>query len=905
MREAVRRDAVTNWHGLPVSVVLERLGTTPSGLDDAEARARLIRYGPNELTATPPVSVWRILAGQLKSVVVLLLVVAAAVALVRGDLADGVAIAVVLLLNVALGLSTEVRARRAMEALLGLQVARASVVREGHPHIIDARELVPGDIIEVEAGQAVPADARLIHGAELRTTESALTGESVAVEKRADTVLEDDVPLPDRRNMLYQATSVAAGSGRAAIVATGMATEVGRLGALVAGIAEAPTVLERRLDVLGRRLAGFALVVGVLVAVLSLLQGTPLGEVVQTGIAVAIAAVPEGLPAVITITMAVGVRRMARRHALVRRLPAVESLGSATIICTDKTGTLTAGEMTVTTLWVAGRELRVTGAGYSPEGEFFDGERSVDPRDDPVLALALQTGALVNRAHIARGADVVEATGDPTETALLVAASKGGIDRTALLAEWPEVAELPFSSERRLMATFHRSAAGQLIAFAKGAPGRIVELSDRVVTRSGEQALDSAGRAALLKCNEALAARGLRVLALAYGPVTGTSESALRDLAFVGLVGMMDPPAAGVEETIHRLRDAGVRTVMLTGDQRLTADAVARALGVLAPGEETTDGRTVERSSDEELEARIERFGAFSRVSPEAKLRIVSAFQRRGEIVAMIGDGVNDAAALKKADIGIAMGRRGTDVAKEAAGVVLADDRFQTIAAAVEEGRVIFDNIRKFVFYLFGCNLAEILVLLGAGLAGLPLPLFPLQILWLNLLTDTFPALALAAEPAEPDIMRRPPRNPRSTILSRGMLAATAGHATLISAVTLAAFVWGLRAWPAEPRRAMTLAFMTLAFAQIFHLANARSEAPLGVRDLIFGNRLALGAAVLAVVLQLLAVYAAPLARVLDVTPPTAEAWAVVVGLALFPAVVGVSVRRIRLHRASVPMRDR
>lgn len=892
------------WHAISAADALARLETSSDGLAEIDATLRLKTYGPNALKAPRAASVWAILNGQLRSVVVILLVSAAALAVLTGDTKSAVAIIAVLVINLVLGFTTELRARRAMESLLALQVQRATVVREGRLLDVDARELVPGDVVTVEAGQNAPADARLINAVALRTSEATLSGESLPVGKRADVILAADAPLPDRTNMLYQATSVVAGGARAVVVATGMATEVGRISALVGGIAQQPTPLERRLDTLGRRLAGVALFVAAIVAALSLLQGESLTTVLRIGIAVGIAAVPEGLPAVVTITMAVGVRRMARRHALVRRLPTVESLGSATVICTDKTGTLTAGEVTVTTMWVDGRELRVTGSGYAPAGSFLQGNTSMRPSADICLTRALRIGALANRAGLVRVEGRWEPRGDPTEAALLAVAQKAGIERRLLLEALPEVGEIPFSSERMLMATYHRSPQGTLVAHVKGAPGRIIELSDRLLTARGEERLDAGGRATLLSRNQELAVRGLRVLALADGPVLSMNESDLKALSFVGFAGMMDPPAPGVPETIRLLREAGIRTVMLTGDQRLTAEAIARTVGVMTEGDETLDGQDVDQLKAEELRTRVGRVAAYSRVSPEAKLRIVSALQSEGEIVAMLGDGVNDAAALRKADVGVSMGR-GTDVAKEAAGVVIADDRFETIAAAVEEGRVIFDNIRKFVFYLFSCNLAEIFVLLGAGVAGLPLPLLPIQLLWLNLLTDTFPALALALEPAEPNVMHRPPRHPQSAILSRSMLRETAAYSVLIAACTLGAFVWGLRGSTMETPHAITLSFMTLALAQLFHLGNARSVTAVIQPHRALANLYALGAVVLGLALQLLAIYYAPLANVLSTTRLTAGDWLIVTGLASVPAVVGQATKMVRSRppklRPSVP----
>ncbi|MFW6084815.1 MAG: cation-translocating P-type ATPase, partial [Gemmatimonadota bacterium] len=549
-------------------------------------------------------------------------------------------------------------------------------------------------------------------------------------------------------------------------------------------------------------------------------------------------------------------------------------------------------------LWVGGRELRVSGRGYDPTGEFRDDEGPVATGDDPALDLTLRVAALAGRSSIGREPDGSwRIQGDPTEAALVVAAGKAGMERDALQELWPREGEVPFSSARRLMATFHRTDEG-LRACVKGAPDRIVELSDRI--RRGREVvpLDPDGREALRTRNEELAAGGLRVLALATRLVDAPEESELEGLVFLGLVGMMDPPAEGVKETIERFREAGIRTVMLTGDQRATAEAIARELAVLEADEETLDGRELRGLDDRELVARAARIGAFSRISPEDKLRIVEAYQENAEIVAMLGDGVNDAAALKRADVGVAMGIRGTDIAREAADVVLQDDRFPTLGAAVEEGRVIFDNIRKFVFYLFSCNAAEVMTLFVAGLAGLPLPLLPLQILWLNLVTDTFPALALAIEPAEEDVMRRPPRDPQAALLSARFVRAIGLYGGLITASTMTAFLLVLWGDGGGYELAVTHAFMTLALAQIFHLGNARSPAPVLAPRAALGNRWALGAVALAVSLQLLAVYLEPLADVLRVTPLTLSDWLVIVPLSLIPAVVGQALRWCRARRA-------
>lgn len=877
---------IAPWHALSAEDVLARVGSTATGLSTPEARSRLERDGANTLPSPPGTPFWRLLLPQLSGVITLLLIAAAAVALLSGDRFDAVAILAVLVINVALGLATEVPARRAMSALLSQALTRTTVLRDRVPRDVDARDLVVGDVIILEAGQLVPADGRLLEAVEARTVEAPLTGESAPVAKEPDARLGSDTALAERRNMIYGGTTLVEGAGRAVIVETATRTEIGRIGLLIGALPPEPTPLERRLDVLGRRLALSALVVAGVVAALGRFQGRGWGELLQLALALGIAAVPEGLPVVATVTLAIGMRRMARRRALVRRLAAVETLGSTTIVCTDKTGTLTTGEMTATTFHVGGHDIAVTGAGYAPAGVFHEGGAPVDESVRPMLEQALRTGILASRSDIAvpKTADGQPPAGDPTEIALIVAAAKASLDPARVRADAGTLAgQIPFAARRRYMAVYYRRPGGSLIAFLKGAP-------DRVAARC---ALDADGRRRVEDINRSLAMSGLRLLGLAYGPVADVDEASLQALTFAGFVGLTDPPAPGVEAALDTLREAGIRTVMLTGDQRHTAEAIARRLNLLRPGDETLDGREVDNLDDAALTSRVERVAAFSRVTPEAKLRIVAAFQRRGEIVAMLGDGVNDAPALAKADIGVAMGRRGTDLAKATAGVVLQDDQFETIGAAVEEGRVIFDNLRKFVFYLFSCNLGEILVFLGAGVVGWSAPLLPLQILWLNLVTDTFPALALAFEPAEPNLMRRPPRSPRAAILAASMVRHTVVYAGLIAFCTLAAVAWGMYAG-AVPAHTATLAFMTLAVAQALHLGNARSRDPVLQPSRITANRHALAALGLVLLLQVVAVQWPPLSTTLGTSRLAIADWLIIAVLGSAPAVAGQLTRALR-----------
>ncbi|MBT8487799.1 MAG: HAD-IC family P-type ATPase, partial [Gemmatimonadetes bacterium] len=877
----------TPWFHLEPQEALDLLDSAPAGIAELEALQRRERVGPNRLPRGRPTPWWTILLNQFTGVVVLLLVAAALVSVAIGEMVEAVAIAGVLVINAGIGFGVELRARRVMGALLAFEAPVARVRRPSGVVSLASSELVPGDVIEVEEGHSVPADARLLDSSGLRVDEAALTGESVPVDKTVHPV-GVGVVLAERSSMVHSGTTVVAGRGVAVVTGTGAHTEVGRIGSLLAEVEVVETPLERRLNRLGRRLVGLTLVVATFTALLGIVRGAPVGLMVETGIALAIAAVPEGLPAVATIALAIGLRRMARRHALVRRLAAVEALGSTTVVCTDKTGTLTAGRMTATRVEGAGQSIRVTGTGYSPAGTFLEGETEVDAGAFGWLLDLLQTCALSNRAAILDQGEGV--AGDPTDAALLVLAQKGGVDAENLARSWPLVDEVPFDSELRLSASIHDHESGR-VSHVKGAPDALVARSTRWASADGEAPLGPEMAERVRADNQAMAADGLRVIGLARGP-----DGGLDDLTFLGLVGILDPPAEGVAETIATLRSAGIATVVVTGDQRPTAEAVAKELGTLGDRPESLEGQEITSASDEELAARSSRVGVYSRVSPRDKVRIVSALQSRGDVVAMIGDGVNDAAALKKADIGVAMGLRGTDVAKDASAIVLSDDRFPTIGAAVEEGRVIFDNIRKFVFYLFSCNLAEVATIVVASLAGAPVPLLPLQILWLNLVTDTFPALALALEPAEPGIMSRGPLGSEANILSKRFVRSIAFYAGLITVVTLVAFGWGLAT--GETERAITLAFMTLALAQLFHLGNARSRGDVLAPTRIVANPAAVAAVPLVVALQLLAVYWPPLAGLLGTTPLGVGDWLGVAALALVPAVVGQFSRRIRRKRS-------
>jgi Ca2+-transporting ATPase len=826
---------------------------------------------------------------------VALLIAATVVAFALGENIEAIAILVVIVLNAAIGFFTEWKAEQALTALQQQAVPVAHVVRDGDEREIAAAELVPGDIVLLPAGSRVPADGRLIESARLQVQEAALTGESHAVTKQVESVPDENAALAERKNMVYLGTAVTDGRGRFLVTATGANTEVGRIGTLIEEAGNRDTPLERKLAQLGNALIGIVLVLCAVIVAAGWLRGLSFLYMLRVGISLAIAAVPEGLPAVTTMTLALGMQRMARMRALIRRLPAVETLGSTTVICTDKTGTLTRNEMTVQALQLGERRVDVTGTGYATTGEFRVDDQPVDPKVDEHLALALRIGALCSDARIEQGDDGETIIGDPTEGALVVAAAKAGMHEEDLERDYPRIDEVPFSSETKRMATVHRTPGGPTVAYVKGAPSTIAEASSQQLTADGVRPLSDEARQQIMARNEELAGRALRILGLAYKevPENHAEEDLTKDLIFVGLVGMIDPLRDEVKDAIETCRQAGIRTVMMTGDQAATAAEIGRQLGLDRDprGRElrAAHGRELAGLDEEGWKKVAAEAGVFARVSPEHKLRIVEALQADGEVVAMTGDGVNDAPALKKADIGVAMGIKGTDVAKEAADMVITDDNFTSIVGAVEQGRIIYANILRFVHYLFSCNLAEILVVFIALMLGWPLPLTALQILWLNMITDVLPALALALEPSAPDMMKRPPRDPDEPVMTPQFVGLISWQGLLLTGVVLLAFWLGMRWYGTENaglRHAITLSFMTLALAQVFHAFNARSRTRSALTARLFTNAWLWAAVVACVLLQLAAVYVPFLQVVLQTTPLSVADWSLVLALSLVPVVV-------------------
>ena len=943
-----------SWHALGADEVLKHLKVREAGLTADEARQRLETYGPNQLQEAPRPGFWFMLWEQLNSFVVILLIVASVVSGLLGDFVESAAIMAIVVLNAVLGLIQEQRAEAALAALKKLASPEAQVLRDGRRQTIPAVLLVPGDIVYLEAGNYIPADVRLLEAVNLRVEEASLTGESLPVHKNAASLLERDVPLGDRKNTAFMGTLVSYGRGHGVVTSTGMHTQLGLIASMLFTVENEETPLQRRLDQLGRTLSIGALILVAIVFMVALINSTnirelftvpltylqnyaeQITEVFIIAISLAIAAVPEGLPAVVTISLALGMREMIQRHALIRKLSSVETLGSATTICSDKTGTLTQNEMTITRMWVDGRFIHVTGTGYVPRGDFVVDGTKVNIREYPAVLSTLWLGVLNNDAEIEITGESNEdptfrIVGDPTEGALKVAAAKSGMELNIHDA-YPRESEIPFDSERKRMITVHDVITPRRedpspfyddnykdwdVVTVKGAPDLVLGLCTGYLGMDDRsKPLDDAARQAILDANDAMTRDSLRVLGLAYrvtrdvpdNPEQIKAEELEKELVFAGLMGMIDPPRIEVKPALEKARLAGIRTVMITGDYPKTAEAIAVAIGLLQPGHKVSTGAELDRMSDSQLKAEIEATDVFARVSPEHKMRIVDALQANDEVVAMTGDGVNDAPAIKRADIGVAMGITGTDVAKETADMVLTDDNYASIVAAVEQGRIIYSNIRKFVFFLLSSNVAEIMIIFLATLAGLPAPLTAIQLLWLNLITDGAPALALAMEKGDPDIMDQNPRPKNEPIINRSMGLGILVQTIAQTGAVLLAFglglVWHLEAGDQIPvgmnpilfliqhdwrgldvQTAETMAFVTLSLCELFRAYTVRSERASIFKIGVFSNRYMQLAVGLSLTLLLLVTSVPFLQPIFNTHFLEGREWLVVLGLALIPAV--------------------
>jgi P-type Ca2+ transporter type 2C len=829
------------WHSQAAEEALAHLGSSATGLSAQEAAQRLAADGPNALKEVKRISPLQVFLGQFKSLIIWMLIAAGAISGLLGEVVDAIAILAIVVLNAVIGFYQEFKAEQSIAALKKLTAPQARVRRDGQVMSISASGIVAGDILALEASDLVAADARLLEAASLRCIESALTGESEAVAKQPATLEQGDIPLGDRENMVFMGTSVAVGTGQAVVVATAMKTELGRIAGLIAEAgAEEKTPLQQKLTSFGRLLIWVTLGIVALLFGLGLLRGTKPVELFMTSVSLAVAAVPEGLPAVVTVALALGVLRMSRRRALVRKLAAVETLGSTSVICTDKTGTLTVGEMTVRALYVAGQRYEVTGEGYGPDGDVcFEGKKAAAQHAAPLLELATVILGC-NNAHLVQEEGTWKVIGDPTEGALLAAGGKAGGNQERVEKELPRHHEIPFDSDRKRSTVLRKMPDGKLRAFINGAPDVLLERCTNLYTSTRVCPMTDEDRQHIVAHNTAMAQQALRVLGSAYrdmdhaSPADLTADAVEHDLVFVGLTGMYDPPRPEGKHAVARCRAAGIRVVMITGDHPGTATAIARELGIAAADNVAVAGVELDTMSDDELRKRVPKIAVYARVTAAHKLRIIRALKANEAVVAMTGDGVNDAPAIKGADIGIAMGKAGTEVTKQAADMIITDDNFATIVAAVEEGRGIYDNIRKTLQYLLAGNTGELLLMTICVVVGLPTPLLPIHLLWINLVTDGLPALCLATDPIDPDVMQRHPRRRSERITNRSFLRTMLLTGFLTAGVAFASYIYVLQAGTTQTAR--TYAFTVLVFAELLRSFGARSASKPVWRIPLFTN---------------------------------------------------------------------
>ena len=887
-----------DWYREEVDSVFEGLGSSSSGLTGEEVRERLPEHGPNELECAPGEPLILKFLRQFTGLLILILIGAAIIAGFLGEYIDSVAILAIVLLNGVIGFIQEEKAERVLEALKQMSAPGARVYRDNELKEITASKLLPGDVVSLEAGASVPADCRIIDSQLLRIDEASLTGESAPVDKGTEAIGKD-VALADRINMAYSATTVVYGRGRGVVVATGMKTEMGKIARMLQEVKREPTPLQRRLAEFGRLLVYAAGAVCVLIFLLGIFRGIDRLEMFMTAVSLAVAAIPEGLPAVVTIVLALGVQRMVKRNGLIRKLPSVETLGSASVIATDKTGTITQNQMTVRKLFLAtGESYGVTGSGYAPEGDFVEEEAGKGSGVTGTAFInAMQVSLLCNSAELKERVGIGDGTegdwhviGDPTEGALITMARKAGMDKEGLAAEFTFVAEIPFDATRKMMTSIYQDADGIFHAFIKGAPDVLLPRASHLFDDGGFVDMDEGVRSKIVRANEGMASEAMRVLALAYkrsetpfdiSDITSVESG----LVFTALTGMIDPPRVEVTEAVERCKAAGITPVMITGDHKITAMAIAREIGVLGPGELALTGEELDALDEAEFKRLLPKIKVYARVSPVHKIKVVEAWKERGEIIAMTGDGVNDAPALKEADIGIAMGITGTDVTKEAADMVLTDDNFASIISAIEEGRGIFDNIRRVVHFLLSCNIGEILVLLVATLLGMPLPLLPIQILWMNLVTDGLPALGLAMEEIDPGAMKRAPRRPGEGIVTGQLLRVMLMQGVFMALCTLFVYAVELYWLGGSLEKARTMAFIVLVFCQKFHIFNCKNIWKTALNRKIFSNRMLNLSVAFILLTQVALVYIPGLQEVFKVVPIGLMDWVVVFAVSVQPLI--------------------
>jgi Ca2+-transporting ATPase len=876
------------WYELRTEDVEKQVNTNyEKGLSPKEVKNRLQKFGLNELQEAEKPNMFLLFLAQFKDFMVLVLLAATLISGLLGEYIDAIAIIAIIIINGFLGFFQERKAEKSLDALKELSAPQVMVKRDSNWIKIASSELVVGDIVKFASGDRISADIRILNATSLEIEESALTGESLPVQKRTESISGQDIGLGDQENMAFMGTMVTRGSGVGVVVATGMNTAMGQIADLLQSAETMITPLQRKLEQLGKILITVALFLTAIVVLLGVLQGHDLYSMFLAGVSLAVAAIPEGLPAIVTVALSLGVQRMIKNNAIVRKLPAVETLGCASVICSDKTGTMTQNKMTVTHLWSGGKTWNVSGTGYEPEGRFYDGEEVIQPKDVKSLHQLLTFGLLCNNAEIRQKKKDFVLDGDPTEGALVVSAMKAGLTRKLLEEQFVIEKEFPFDSNRKMMSVIVRDPNGKRFVVTKGAPDVLIQNSESILWDHKQQFLSTRLKDEVEGAIEHLGAQALRTIAVAFKAL-GPSETvyneidAEKNLIFIGLQGMIDPPRPEVKLAVKECKDAGIRTVMITGDHIITAKAIATQLGILPPGGKVVQGSELANMSVEELEDIVEDVFVFARVSPEHKLKIVKALQNNGHIVAMTGDGVNDAPAIKASDIGIAMGITGTDVAKEASSLVLLDDNFATIKAAIKEGRNIYENIRKFIRYLLASNVGEILVMLFAMLLALPLPLVPIQILWVNLVTDGLPAMALGLDQAEGDVMKRAPRNPREGVFARGLAWKIVSRGFLIGGVTLAAFMIIYANQPDNLMYAQTVAFATLVMAQLIHVFDCRSDRSIFHRN-PFENIYLVFAVISSIILMLIVIYYPPLQPVFHTTAIMFRDWLLILGLSAIP----------------------
>ncbi|MBY0120757.1 calcium-translocating P-type ATPase, SERCA-type [Bacillus sp. S/N-304-OC-R1] len=858
-----------------------------AGLTSDDVKGRHKKFGYNELDEGEKQSALLLFFSQFKDFMVLVLLAATLVSGLLGEYIDAVAIIAIVIINGLLGFFQERKAEKSLAALKELSAPQVTVLRDGEWIKIPSKEIAVGDIIKFSSGDRIGADVRLIESNSLEIEESALTGESLPVSKTTGKLKAANLGIGDMENMAFMGTLVTRGSGRGLVVAIGMKTAMGQIADLLQNAETMTTPLQRRLEQLGKILITVALLLTILVVVAGVVQGHDIYTMFLAGVSLAVAAIPEGLPAIVTVALSLGVQRMIKQKAIVRKLPAVETLGCASVICSDKTGTMTQNKMTVTHLWSGGKVWRVDGVGYEPEGSFYQNDKQIDVKDDKTLQQLLMFGMLCNHAEIKQKNKEYVIDGDPTEGALLVASMKAGYSRNTILSQYKIIKEFPFDSSRKMMSVVVKDHNGRQFIVTKGAPDVLVGVSGSVLWDGKRQFMNRDVSNKIQEAIEGLASQALRTIAIGYKEIPAKTmiiheNEAERDLTFIGLQGMIDPPRPEVKEAVKECKEAGIKTVMITGDHVITAKAIAKELGILTKNSKVLDGNALSEMNVQELEEVVDDVSVFARVSPEHKLKIVKALQNKGHIVAMTGDGVNDAPAIKAADIGVAMGITGTDVAKEASALVLLDDNFATIKAAIKEGRNIYENIRKFIRYLLASNVGEILVMLFAMMLGYPLPLVPIQILWVNLVTDGLPAMALGLDQPEDDVMKRNPRNPREGVFARGLGWKVVSRGFLIGIVTLIAFIIAYHANPDHLEYAQTIAFSTLVLAQLIHVFDCRSEKSVFARN-PFGNKYLVWAVISSLLLLFVVIYYPPLQPIFHTVPVLAKDWFMVVGLSAVP----------------------